>query len=624
MFSGLYTNSNIYVFMKKVKDYLAEDELELYKAMLEVQPQSMFLMDKNKVFIGIFNATPETLAGYTVNELVGNSILTYANDPESPFCQACLMLNSTFDSVFQTGVPLKFQYTIQDVYFEATIVKISGERILSQVRDISDIVLRLKEVEQKKRNELSVALIAGGLTSWSYDVESQIISSSHKNNVIDGDLSRDELLNLIIPEHRQCVAQMFDDLIERRCEHSHVTVQVLNLGKTIQWSDVHAVPQEYDAEGRVTQIIGSQKDITTEHEHSERRRQLIKQNSLILNNSNSGFAYLTPNLIVEWENVSTVFPDVEMLQSFRNGKQFEVIQENQANCCIDAIVQSIGTRQQVIRKFKVAGGIIIELTSQPVFSDEGGLEGVVARFDDITEKEQFVYELAKAKEKAEQSDNLKSAFLANMSHEIRTPLNSIVGFSQLLPDVENREDQESYINIINSNSQILLNLINDILDLSKIEAGYFTCNNVLFDLSKLFSDLEITFRQKVRVGVQLIGDIPEGPFPVNLDGIRVSQVVTNFMTNAIKFTQRGHIKMGFIPMQDSVKLYVEDTGCGMTPQKVEHVFDRFEKLDSFEQGTGLGTSIAKAIVDAYDGQVGVESVVGVGSTFWAILPINAV
>lgn len=608
--------------MHEVKSYLIEEELELYKAMLEAQPQSMFLIDKDKNFIGVFNASSQSLAGYTVADIVGRNILEYADDPESPFYQACSMLNTTFDSVFKTGTPLKFQYTILDTYLEATITKISGDRILSQVRDISDTVLKLKDVEQKKRNELSVALIAGGLTSWTYDVETNIVSSSHDNNVISNDMPMDQLLELTNSEHRHYITEMFDDIIERRCQHAHITVMVQNREGKLQWSDVHAVPHEYSPDGKVTCIIGSQRDATKEYEHNEKLKQLNKQNALILNNTNSGFAYLTPDLIVEWENTSGIFSDTEIRQSFQKGKLLEVSPKKQENNCINAIIQAIETKAQVIRKFKVSSGIIVELIAQPVFSEKEELEGIVVRLDDITEKEESVYELAKAKEKAEQSDKLKSAFLANMSHEIRTPLNSIVGFTQLLPEVESKEDQISYINIIDANSQILLNLINDILDLSKIEAGYFTCNDIIFDLSKLFFDLNITFEKKVREGVELICDIPEDKFLVNLDNIRVSQIISNFITNAIKFTHKGYIKIGFIPMQNYVKLYVEDTGCGMSNRQAEHVFDRFEKFDSFEQGTGLGTSIAKAIVDAYDGKIGVESTSGVGSTFWAILPIN--
>ena len=487
--------------MRKVKEYSLEEQLELYKTMVEAQPQSMFLMDKDKNLIGIFNAAPETLAGYTIDDIIGNNILKYVNDPDSPFHQACSMLNTTFDPVFKTGNPLKFQYMILDTYLEATITKISKERILSQVRDITDIVLKLKDIEQKKRNELSIALIAGGVTSWSYDVEKQVISSTHENDVIQNCMPIEQLYSLIIPEHRQKTKQMFDNIINRQCTHAHVIVQVMDFKGKIQWADIHAVPHEYSPEGKVTLIIGSQKNVTTEYENNEKLKQ--------------------------------------------------------------------------------------------------------------------------AKEKAEQSDRLKTAFLANMSHEIRTPLNSIVGFSQLLPEAREPDEQIEYIDIINTNSQILLNLINDILDLSKIEAGYFACNNEEFDLCNLFNQLNVTFKSKVRPNVNLICEIPSESFLVKLDRMRISQIITNFVTNSIKFTRKGHIKMGFTQMNDHVKIYVEDTGKGMSQKQVQNVFDRFEKFDSFEQGTGLGTSIAKAIVDAYKGKIEVESTLNAGTTFWAILPIIA-
>ena len=608
--------------MKEVSDYQLNEELELYKSMIKAQPQSMFLMDRNKVLIGIFNAASDTLVGFSVDDIVGNNILLYANDPTSPFHQACSMLNSAFDVVFNTGAPLKFQYMIADTYLEATITKLPGERVLSQVRNITDIVMQLKDIEQKKRNELSIALIAGGLTSWSYDVEKNTISSTHENNVIENEMTLEELLDLVIPEHRQRVVDLFNNIIEKNCERDHVTVKTKNAKGLIQWSDVHAVPHEYTSEGKVKLIIGSQKDVTKEHEYHEKLKKLNRENSLILNNTSSGFVYLTSELKVEWKNSSDVFSDSEIGELFQNGNQIKAISGKRTDYLVASILQAREDHKQIICKGKTENGIVLEVFIQPVYNDKGEFEGIAMRIDDISERERFTLELAKAKEKAEQSDKLKTAFLSNMSHEIRTPLNSIVGFTQLLPDAETEEQRDSYINIINSTTQTLLNLINDILDLSKIEAGYLTCKNENFNLSELLSELEVTFAPKMPQGVRFINDLPQKDFQVKLDRIRVSQIIVNFLTNAIKFTRSGHIKMGYAIVGSQVKIYVEDTGCGMSEEQLPRVFDRFEKFGTFEQGTGLGLSIAKAIVEVYNGDIQVESALNSGTTCWILLPIN--
>ena len=194
---------------------------------------------------------------------------------------------------------------------------------------------------------------------------------------------------------------------------------------------------------------------------------------------------------------------------------------------------------------------------------------------------------------------MKSAFLANMSHEIRTPLNAIVGFSGLLAVTENMEDKEEYINIINSNNDLLLQLINDILDLAKIEAGTLEFVDSDVDVNQLFSDIEQSSRLKAQDGV-----------------------ITNFINNAIKFTTQGSILFGYRHRDDELYFYVKDTGCGIAKDKIGQVFTRFVKLNSFVQGTGLGLSICQMIIKRLGGDIGVESEQGKGSTFWFTLPYS--
>lgn len=243
---------------------------------------------------------------------------------------------------------------------------------------------------------------------------------------------------------------------------------------------------------------------------------------------------------------------------------------------------------------------------------------------DITEHIEIANDLKKAKEKAEQSDKLKSAFLANMSHEIRTPLNAIVGFSSLLAECQSKQEKEEYLSIIQSNNDTLLSLIGDILDLSKIESGLMELKNETFELNKLFEEMLAVINQKnTNEQIKIIYATPaSSPYVINGDITRIRQILTNYLTNALKYTVKGVIEMGFLPKDKGTEIYVKDTGIGIPKEKQFRVFTRFEKLDNFAKGNGLGLSICKAIATAMRGKVGFSSEQGKGSTFWAWFPNN--
>lgn len=237
----------------------------------------------------------------------------------------------------------------------------------------------------------------------------------------------------------------------------------------------------------------------------------------------------------------------------------------------------------------------------------------------IDKQKEDEIELRKAKDKAEESDRLKSAFLANMSHEIRTPLNAIVGFSNLLTIAENEEERDEYINIISSNNELLLQLINDILDVAKIEAGTLEFIDSEIDINALLSDIEQSSRLKAPEGVQ-VSFVEKQPYCIIMsDKNRLAQVMTNFINNAIKFTKEGSIRFGYQHKDGKLRFYVKDTGCGIEPEKKDLVFNRFVKLNNFAQGTGLGLAICQMIVKKLGGEIGVESELGTGSTFWFTL-----
>ncbi|WP_233530376.1 MULTISPECIES: response regulator [Bacteroides] len=256
--------------------------------------------------------------------------------------------------------------------------------------------------------------------------------------------------------------------------------------------------------------------------------------------------------------------------------------------------------------------------------DEAGRVVVITFIQqDITEDIIYQQNLILAKNRAEEADKLKSTFLANMSHEIRTPLNAIVGFSELLSDTDEPSEKNEYKQLIETNSDILLRLIGDILDLSKIEAGSIDIKRQDLDLLQLCNELYLSFQQRIKnpaVTLKLIN--PYSKCIAEFDKYRFIQIFTNFVTNAIKYTPSGEIVMGYECEPGKVRLYVKDTGIGIPDKKKNRIFSRFEKLDNFAQGTGLGLSICKAIADATNGEVGFESEENVGSEFWYIAYIK--
>lgn len=593
----------------------------------------LFLLDKDRCFIATYN-TPQALKGeYTQQTIIGKHLEVFIKNPDNPFYQACISIDQVFDEVLETGIPKKIQYQVFDRTLEAIVSRIQGEIIMGEVRDITNLLRTQQAKELKRQKELSMALTAGNIASWCYDHKTDLVTSTNQNDIIGAAISRTELLNLVIPEHRSRLENMYSDLLHQGIPRTEITLKALNQQGIPRWYRLHAIPDSYSPDGSVSRIIGSQKDITEEYNRQEElqrsQKEAIAANKLLL----TLIDFIPcPFFIKDAENEFRYIIANQFFCQENGLSQEEIIGRNDFEICLPEGARRFYKQDlEAINSEKACVFEELEIsrpnkktkiwqTTKARFISSGSQRWLIGIMLDMTDKTKVLEQMQLAKKIAERSDKLKSAFLANMSHEIRTPLNAIVGFSQLLSETANEEERNTYVNIINTNSEQLLTLINDILDLSKIESGYIDCKNAFFNINRLMNDLEVTFSPKILPSVKLTCTLPEEDFQVNLDRFRVLQIMTNFITNAIKFTSEGTIEFGYQYHKNGIKLFVKDTGSGIKQENLPKVFDRFEKFDPFKQGTGLGTSICKAITDAYNGEIGVTSRFGEGSHFWAYLP----
>ena len=314
-----------------------------------------------------------------------------------------------------------------------------------------------------------------------------------------------------------------------------------------------------------------------------------------------------------------------------------VDQENQ-------FVKALSDPQEVLKKPLVYVGQMYPVVTQsstenqwvqinciPEFDKDGKLLGAFGVWRNINDLMGKQDQLRKETKRARESGEMKTLFLANMTHEIRTPINAIVGFSEVLSSLTGAEEKREVIQIIKNNCDMLLRLINDILTASSIESGHMDIRPVEVDFAKAFNELFESLRPRVQEpGVEFVKDNPYTTLPIKVDIDRVSQVITNFVTNAVKYTHQGHIKLGYRTetrtvegqQREGLYAYCEDTGAGISPESQSKIFERFFKVDDFVQGTGLGLSICKAFTDACHGDIGVISEgKGKGSIFWIWIPL---
>lgn len=375
----------------------------------------------------------------------------------------------------------------------------------------------------------------------------------------------------------------------------------------------------------ITQLKNYERELETAKEQLEKA---LRKQKLALKSIDFGLIYIDKNYRVQWEETTHIANMVKG-RRYIPGKicyQTSALRDEPCGQC--AFKKAI-EQGKIIRHTIRVDQVDFEVTATPVFNDKNETEiiGGLLRFENITEKLKMDRMLQEAKEKAEESNRLKSAFLANMSHEIRTPLNAIVGFSEMICQSQEEEEKQEFMKIISSNNILLLQLIDDILDLSKIEAGTMEFTLGPTDINELMDGICRQMQEKnTSPDVQIIFAEKAEQCILNTDRVRLSQVIINFTNNAMKFTPKGTIQMGYRIEEEKgdIYFYVKDTGIGIPADKTDKVFERFVKLNSFIKGTGLGLAICRIIVERLGGVIGVNSKEGEGSCFWFRIPIREI
>lgn len=449
-----------------------------------------------------------------------------------------------------------------------------------------------------------------------WNKESEIESHIRKESVI-GKTDFD----IYLPERAAAYRKIDEDLLVAKRFTKEETYQLPD-GEERSSIVVKSLITNHESENW---ILVARWDITEQKKAEQQSKEAMDQtqkametNKLIFDNLNIGLVYVNLQYIVQWASVDKL-EVLSLSEHYTPGKPcYETVYGRTKPCTVCPMSEML-TCGHSVSQVHCIDSRQVDITSNPVYDNDNVMIGAILRLEDITEKKRIEVEL----EAAKQSNKLKSAFLANMSHEIRTPLNAIVGFSNILINTEDAEEKKEYAKIIGNNNELLLQLVSDILDLSKIESD---------TLEFVYSDVDVNTLMngiiqyaRIRLGTAPIEICLEEQLPacvIHTEKNRLSQVLTNLVTNALKFTTKGSITMGyrFIENNTQIYFYVIDTGCGVEKNKINTIFDRFVKLNTFTQGTGLGLSICRTIVERLGGDLGVESEEGIGSKFWFTIP----
>ena len=643
------------VIIEKEISKLIEEQRLFTESIYACLPVGIEIYDAHGVLRSI---NDHALRMYGVDDRT--SVVNIVNLYKSPFVDSELLAR------IQSGedISLEFEYDFdrvnKDAYYSShnKDTMIYGVKVIpiwsrkkhlighillaNDMTSVKEVEFRTEESKKnlemaKKAQDLiakrDLAMKVSNIVHWDFDVNSQKFESYYdpiNDYVSDRLLTVSEYMDVIYPEDRSVFYDAMQSLIAGKNVTINFTCRIqTKYDETWQYCDFMGVPFDQDENGDIIRYTGFRQNIP---KIQQLNRELKERNYKIeLSFKTVGMSYWGFDVkslkfsafndpINDFYSEKTITPEDYLNATHPDDVVFV---RKYMEHMFRGIDKDFNVKYRSKTKWDDEWQTLL-VTGIQVERDK---EGHVTRYTGITinntKWEKMIQQLKELKEKAELSDRLKSAFLANMSHEIRTPLNAIVGFSELMVTCDDPEEKKEYINIIQSNNELLLRLINDILDLSKIESGIIERRKENFNLAKVCNELFVTIQAKMtNPNVELRLDGPNSECWVLLDRNRLKQVWMNFLTNAVKCTKSGYIKMGYGIEREGLRIYVEDTGIGIPDDLHDKVFTRFEKLNEFSQGTGLGLTISRAIVEAAGGEVGFTSKLGVGSTFWAWLPLR--
>jgi signal transduction histidine kinase len=477
---------------------------------------------------------------------------------------------------------------------------------------------------------LNLSIRASRMIVWYYDVDSDMLYKLVKNKFVPTRSVHDFILQTVEPEERKDCIRLYQDLITGRMEYYFGNVDLQNINGRAKGTYECSFISMKNSQGKVTKLAGTCQDITEKH---------LEHLAAAEGNKRFTLAMKTSNFVLwEYDCENQLFTAYnEPLNNFDERVKLGIIDyikflhPDDVNK-IATLNEHLSMRHDVdfsmelrFKDEKNGEWQFYTFTGAPFEKDK---YGNVMKYAGIRKNNTHFLklnnELKQAKEKAEKSDKLKTQFIANMTHEIRTPLNSIVGFTQLLQTTDNKDDLNKFCHIIDINSDMLLTIFNNVMDLSDLESGVIEFNKVQFDMAEQFGMLKDIFAHKMPDGVELLLDSPYSSFLVTLDWERIVQIFTNFVNNACKYTVSGSITIGYQVHETGVQIFCRDTGKGIAVEDQKRIFKSFEKVDSYVQGLGLGLSICAALVNNLGGKIGVQSELDVGSLFWATIPCEPV
>lgn len=589
------------------------------ETILDALPDMLTVITERGDVVAVVSSEETNHSGVPKNKIAGIGMDTFL--PEPVYSD---IMNSV-DQVKNTGQSCSTNHLMyvdgERHYFENRTTKIDDDNYLCICRDITETVKAKTQLERLNYavGQINEHIFAIDISGEFLFANNRFIKDLEIKN-ITGKFVDEILANTSFPK----LSELHGLIKENNGAYKYIAeLNMPNTSKKYYDVMVHSV---FDINSEESYWFFA-RDITLRIEQETKINELNALMDAILTNvpmylflkDGSDFKYIYWNKSLEIntgiKSANAVgFTDFDMLPNKEDAKQFrlddiELITNNKRIEYFEEITLSTGERRN------------LKTIKAPIVQRDGKLL-IIGVSMDITDMKQVEKELIEAKAEADKSNRLKSAFLANMSHEIRTPLNAIVGFAKLILMEDDKDTQHEYAEIIDSNTDLLLQLINDILDLSKIEAGTLDFVNAEMDLNALCNTMLEVHKLKMRDEVSLIYESNDKPLIINNDKNRLSQVFTNLISNSIKFTKHGEIRFGYKVKGNFVEVYVTDTGTGIEKDKLEAVFDRFVKLNNFAKGSGLGLSITKTIIERIGGQIYAESVLGKGTTFRFTIPID--